>query len=72
MTEAAQGQGPPPGGPCLLEVRGLVARYGIWERGGSEEPEPERVLATVLFTDIIGSTARAAELATGAGAKHRS
>jgi pimeloyl-ACP methyl ester carboxylesterase len=25
-------------------------------------PEPDRVLATVLFTDIVGSTARAAEL----------
>jgi class 3 adenylate cyclase len=27
-----------------------------------EAPEPERVLATVLFTDIVGSTARAVEL----------
>jgi class 3 adenylate cyclase len=27
-----------------------------------EEPEPESVLATVLFTDVVGSTARAAEL----------
>jgi pimeloyl-ACP methyl ester carboxylesterase/class 3 adenylate cyclase len=27
-----------------------------------EEPEPESVLATVLFTDIVGSTAKAAEL----------
>ena len=35
---------------------------GVWERGGWEEPEPERVLSTVLFTDIVGSTARAAEL----------
>jgi len=26
------------------------------------EPEPESVLATVLFTDLVGSTARAAEL----------
>jgi class 3 adenylate cyclase len=25
-------------------------------------PEPDRVLATVLFTDIVGSTQRAAEL----------
>ncbi|HUK62147.1 MAG TPA: adenylate/guanylate cyclase domain-containing protein, partial [Dongiaceae bacterium] len=25
-------------------------------------PEPDRVLATVMFTDIVGSTARAAEL----------
>jgi class 3 adenylate cyclase len=34
----------------------------VWEAGGWEEAEPERVLATVLFTDIVGSTARAAEL----------
>ena len=27
-----------------------------------DEPEPQRVLATVLFTDIVGSTAKAAEL----------
>jgi class 3 adenylate cyclase len=26
------------------------------------EPEPERVLATVLFADVVGSTAKAAEL----------
>jgi class 3 adenylate cyclase len=32
-------------------VEGLAAR-----------PEPDRVLATVLFTDIVGSTSRAAEL----------
>jgi class 3 adenylate cyclase len=35
---------------------------GVWDRGGWEEPEPERVLSTVLFTDIVGSTARAAQL----------
>jgi pimeloyl-ACP methyl ester carboxylesterase len=34
----------------------------VWEAGGWEEGEPERVLATVLFTDIVGSTAKAAEL----------
>jgi pimeloyl-ACP methyl ester carboxylesterase len=34
----------------------------VWEAGGWEEPEPDRVLATVLFTDIVGSTARASEL----------
>jgi pimeloyl-ACP methyl ester carboxylesterase len=33
-----------------------------WEAGAWEEAEPDRVLATVLFTDIVGSTARAAEL----------
>ena len=35
---------------------------GVWEAGGWEEPEPERVLATILFTDIVGSTERAAVL----------
>jgi pimeloyl-ACP methyl ester carboxylesterase/class 3 adenylate cyclase len=33
-----------------------------WAGGAWDEAEPERVLATVLFTDIVGSTARAAEL----------
>jgi class 3 adenylate cyclase len=30
--------------------------------GARQAPEPDRVLATVLFTDIVGSTQRAAEL----------
>jgi class 3 adenylate cyclase len=30
--------------------------------GARSVPEPDRVLATVMFTDIVGSTARAAEL----------
>ena len=34
----------------------------VWESGGWEESEPDRALATVLFTDIVGSTARAADL----------
>jgi pimeloyl-ACP methyl ester carboxylesterase/class 3 adenylate cyclase len=34
----------------------------VWEAGGWEEREPDRVLATVLFTDIVGSTAKAVEL----------
>jgi pimeloyl-ACP methyl ester carboxylesterase len=34
-----------------------VSRDRAWE-----ESEPDRVLATVLFTDIVGSTAKAAEL----------
>ena len=34
----------------------------VWEERAWEESEPERVLATVLFTDIVGSMARAAEL----------
>jgi hypothetical protein len=34
----------------------------VWARGDWEEPEPDRVLSTVLFTDIVGSTERAAQL----------
>ena len=34
----------------------------VWIAGGWNESEPDRVLATVLFTDIVGSTAKAAEL----------
>jgi pimeloyl-ACP methyl ester carboxylesterase/class 3 adenylate cyclase len=34
----------------------------VWESGGWEEPEADRVLATVLFTDIVGSSQRATEL----------
>jgi pimeloyl-ACP methyl ester carboxylesterase/class 3 adenylate cyclase len=35
---------------------------GIWARGEWDVVESERVLATVLFTDIVGSTAKLAEL----------
>jgi class 3 adenylate cyclase len=34
----------------------------VWEAGGWEEEAPDRVLATVMFTDIVGSTTRAVEL----------
>ncbi len=34
----------------------------VWESGGWEEAEPDRMLATVLFTDIASSTTRAIEL----------
>jgi hypothetical protein len=34
----------------------------VWAAGGWQEGEPDRVLATVLFTDIVDSTAKAAEL----------
>ena len=33
-----------------------------YEAGAWEEAEPDRVLATVLFTDIVGSTAKATEV----------
>jgi len=35
---------------------------GIWDRGEWDIVESDRVLATVLFTDIVGSTAKLAEL----------
>jgi pimeloyl-ACP methyl ester carboxylesterase/class 3 adenylate cyclase len=35
---------------------------GIWDRGEWDVIERDRVLATVLFTDIVGSTAKLAEL----------
>jgi class 3 adenylate cyclase len=45
-------------------IVGEIERFltGIWREGGWEEPEPERVLSTVLFTDIVGSSERAASL----------
>ncbi len=43
----------------LREVRAFLET--AWA-GGWPETEPDRVLATVLFTDIVGSTALAAEL----------
>ncbi len=35
---------------------------GIWERGQWNAVEADRVLATILFTDIVASTAKAVEL----------
>jgi class 3 adenylate cyclase len=46
------------------QIPGEVERFlrGIWDRGEWDVVEQDRVLATVLFTDIVGSTAKAAEL----------
>jgi class 3 adenylate cyclase len=33
-----------------------------WESGAWEEPEPDRLLATILFTDIVESSQRAVEM----------
>jgi pimeloyl-ACP methyl ester carboxylesterase len=33
-----------------------------WQAGSFDDSEPERMLATVMFTDIVGSTAKAIEL----------
>jgi pimeloyl-ACP methyl ester carboxylesterase/class 3 adenylate cyclase len=46
------------------QIPGAVEPFlrGIWDRGEWELVESERVLATVLFTDIVASTAKLAEL----------
>ena len=43
-----------------VEIERFLAE--VWQTGGWEESEPERMLATVLFTDIVDSTTKAIEL----------
>jgi len=51
-------------GQDAVAIQSEVERFltAIWEAGDWEKAEPDRVLATVLFTDIVGSTAKAVEL----------
>ena len=46
--------------PPLREIERFLRQ--VWEERAWEDEEAERVLATVLFTDIVDSTARAAAL----------
>jgi pimeloyl-ACP methyl ester carboxylesterase len=46
--------------PIISEIKSFLTE--IWESGGWEEQEPDRVLATVLFTDIVGSSEKATVL----------
>ena len=48
--------------PFLGDSDAIVDRIEAFTKESWREIEPDRVLATVLFTDIVGSTARAAEL----------
>jgi len=52
------------GGPdtMFFLAEGLADEVIAFARSAWGEPEPDTVLATVLFTDIVGSTAKAAEL----------
>jgi pimeloyl-ACP methyl ester carboxylesterase len=52
------------GDPATDRIVDEIERFvkSVWDAGGWDEAEPDRVLATVLFTDIVGSTARAAEV----------
>jgi class 3 adenylate cyclase/alpha-beta hydrolase superfamily lysophospholipase len=45
-------------------VLGEAERFlrNVQDKGSLEKPEPDRVLATILFTDIVGSSERAASL----------
>jgi class 3 adenylate cyclase len=50
--------------PTAVFVPRLLAQVVpfLQDAASREAPEPDKVLATVLFSDIVGSTARAAEL----------
>jgi pimeloyl-ACP methyl ester carboxylesterase/class 3 adenylate cyclase len=58
------GQRQVPWGPGLDRTLDETEAFllDVWESGGWEEPESDRVLATMLFTDIVGSSQRAADL----------
>jgi pimeloyl-ACP methyl ester carboxylesterase len=43
-----------------LEIQRFLT--DVWQAGGWDETEPDRMLATVLFTDIVESTTKAIEL----------
>ncbi len=51
-------------GEAADRVIGEMDRFltDVWESGSWDEAEPDRMLATVLFTDIVGSTKKALEL----------
>lgn len=51
-------------GSSLERVLGETEAFllGIWQEGGWNDPDPERVLATILFTDIVGASERAVGL----------
>jgi pimeloyl-ACP methyl ester carboxylesterase len=52
------------GGPSADRITVELERFlgEVWRTGAWEEAEPERMLATVLFTDIVDSTTKTIEL----------
>jgi pimeloyl-ACP methyl ester carboxylesterase/class 3 adenylate cyclase len=48
--------------PYVGDTDVIVAEIEEFLTGGRRVPEADRILATVLFTDIVGSTARAAQI----------
>jgi pimeloyl-ACP methyl ester carboxylesterase len=51
-------------GQAALDMQAEVRSFltGVWQAGGWEEAEPDRVLATILFTDIVSSSETANRL----------
>jgi class 3 adenylate cyclase len=51
-------------GSAGMQINEELERFliEVWESGGWDEAEPDRVLATVLFTDLVGSSEKAASL----------
>ena len=47
--------------PAARQVLAQMIPF-LREAAVREAPEPDKVLATILFSDLVGSTARAAEL----------
>jgi class 3 adenylate cyclase/pimeloyl-ACP methyl ester carboxylesterase len=52
--------------PFIGDADAIVDRIEAFTKESWREIEPDRVLATVLFTDIVGSTGRAADLGDAA------
>jgi pimeloyl-ACP methyl ester carboxylesterase len=48
--------------PWAGDAEGVLGEIEEFLTGARSTPEPDRVLATVMFTDIVGSTERAAEV----------
>jgi len=48
--------------PWAGDAEAILGEVEEFLTGARSEPEPDRVLATVMFTDIVGSTERAAQL----------
>jgi class 3 adenylate cyclase/pimeloyl-ACP methyl ester carboxylesterase len=48
--------------PCFGDSDAIIAEIEEFLTGARSQPASERVLATILFTDIVSSTARASEL----------
>jgi len=48
--------------PCAGDAEGVLGEIEEFLTGARSVPEPDRVLATVMFTDIVGSTERATRL----------